>query len=82
MSQNYYIEIISKADESIIFELYKGDKKIDLINKRTSNIYIEGTKEQKHFYRLKVCYDKNKSTIENDILEDVQIKIHSEQSKT
>lgn len=81
VSQNYSIEIISKVDESIIFELYKGEEQIKLTNNKTKNIYIEGSKEQKHSYRLKVSYDKTKSNTEKDILEDVQIKVHSEQSK-
>ena len=32
VSQNYSIEIISKVDESIIFELYKGEEQIKLTN--------------------------------------------------
>lgn len=81
VSQNYNIEIISNADESIFFELYKGGEKVELKDNKTSNIYIEGTKEEKHEYRLKVIYDKTKSNSEKDILEDVQIKVHSEQSR-
>ena len=81
VSQNYNIEIISNADESIFFELYKGEEKVELKDNKTSNIYIEGTKEEKHEYRLKVIYDKTKSNSEKDILEDVQIKVHSEQSR-
>lgn len=81
VSQNYSIEIIANTDDSISFELYNEDEEVTLTNNKTDNIYIEGTKEKEHSYRLKVTYDKTKSNAEKDILEDVQIKVHSEQTK-
>lgn len=81
VSQNYNIEIVSNSDETIEFELYRDDQPIVLNNNKTNNIYIEGIKEKEHNYRLKVSYDSSKNNSQKDILEDVQIKVHSEQAK-
>ena len=78
---NYEIEVISKADESISFKLYNEEKQIDLKNNKTEKIYINNKEKEEHTYRLEVVYDKNKSTSKQDILEDVQIKVYSEQAK-
>ena len=79
--QNYNIEIISNTDESIEFELYRENEKINLINNKTEDFLIENLEKKEHTYRLKVSYNKEKSNSPNDILEDVQIKIHSVQKK-
>lgn len=78
---DYYIEIISNTDESVNFKLYKDNELISLNNKRTEKINIKSIEKTEHSYRLEVTYDKNKSTSEKDILEDVQLKIHSEQAR-
>lgn len=77
----YTIEIISNTDESIKFELYKDDEQVELENLKTSNLTINGNEQIEQKYKLKVTYDKNLGTNGKDILEDVQIKVHSEQEK-
>lgn len=77
----YTIEIISNTDESIKFELYKDDEQVELENLKTSNLTINGNEQIEQKYKLKVIYDKNLGTNGKDILEDVQIKVHSEQEK-
>lgn len=76
---SYIIEIISKTDESIKFELYKDESKIALDNLKTKNLSICGNEMEEHKYKLKVIYDKTKGNSGKDILEEVQIKVHSEQ---
>ena len=78
--QNYYIEINSNCDNSISFELYKGDEIINLSNNRTSDIFIPNIQQIEHSYRLKVTYNKLNNNLGNDILEDIQLIVHSEQS--
>lgn len=77
----YTIEIISNTDESIKFELYKDDEQVELENLKTSNLTINGNEQIEQKYKLKVTYDKNLGTNGKDILEDIQIKVHSEQEK-
>ena len=75
----YVIEVITKPDKSINFELYKGDEKIELENLKTKQIYIEANNKIEQKYKLKIVYDKTLNSIGQDILQEVQIKVHSEQ---
>ena len=77
----YTIEIISDKHESIQFELYKEEDIIKLDNLKTEPISIGGKEKIEQKYKLKVVYDSSKSKEGNDILEEVQIKVHSEQEK-
>ena len=77
----YTIEIISNTDESIKFELYENEKQIELQNLKTENLYIQGNEKIEQKYKLKVIYDNTLGQKEKDILEDVQIKVYSEQEK-
>ena len=77
----YTIEILSNTDESIQFELYNEDKQISLKNLKTEQLSIMGNEKVEEKYKLKVIYDKTKATIGKVILEEVQIKVHSEQAK-
>lgn len=81
----YTIEVVSKTDESIEFELYKENEdennKIPLNNMKTNELNIGANEKIEQKYKLKVTYDKNKGPKGKDILEEVQIKIHSEQEK-
>lgn len=75
----YTIEIISNTDESVKFELYKDNEQVELENLKTGNLTINGNEKVEQKYKLRVTYDKNLGTQGKDILEEVQIKVHSEQ---
>ncbi len=77
VEMEYYIEMISEIDEEIQFNLYQGEKQIPLNNRKTETIKLTKGEEQTHSYRLEVTYDKEKSTKEEDIKAEVEIKIHS-----
>lgn len=77
----YTIEIISNIDESIKFELYSGDKIIPLNELKTAELSIKGNEKVEQNYKLKVIYDSSKGIEGKEILEEVQIKVHSEQEK-
>lgn len=77
----YTIEIISNTDESIKFELYKGEEQIKLENLKTEELYIIANEKREEKYKLKVTYDSSLGTKGKDILEEVQIKVHSEQEQ-
>lgn len=78
---NYIIEVVSKQDKSITFELYKGDENIVLENLKTEKMYIGANEKIEQKYKLKVIYNKDLNEIGKDILQEVQIKVHSEQEK-
>lgn len=77
----YTIEIITKTDEAIQFELYKEDEQIELKDLKTEELFIVGNEQTEQKYKLKVTYDNTKGNKEKDILEDIQVKIHSEQEQ-
>ena len=77
----YTIEILSNTDESIQFELYNEEKQISLENLKTQKLSIGGNEKIEQKYKLKVIYDSTKGNNGIDILEEVQVKVHSEQEK-
>ncbi|MCI8616738.1 MAG: hypothetical protein HFJ60_00485 [Clostridia bacterium] len=77
----YYIEILSNVDESIIIELYQEKDKINLINNKTDYIHISKEEKQEIEYKIIIRYDKEKSNNIYDIMEKIQVKVHTEQVK-
>lgn len=75
----YTIEILSNTDESIQFELYNEETKIPLEDLKTQQLSIIGNEKVEQQYKLKIIYDNTKGTAGKDILEEVQVKVHSEQ---
>lgn len=78
---DYNIEILTKTEKTISFKLYKDNQEIPLENNKTANMKLEKEKVQEDCYKLEIIYDKTKSSSIEDIIQDVQIKIHSEQIK-
>lgn len=75
----YTIEVVSETDDSIKFELYNEDELIPLNNLISKELFIDGNQKIEQKYKLKVTYDSNLGTKGKDILEEVQVKVHSEQ---
>ena len=67
-------------DESIQYQLYQGNERLELKENKTKEMTFRGNIEEQQNYTLKVTYDASKNTIE-DIMQDIQIKVHSEQVK-
>lgn len=77
----YYIEILeNNLDKSIVYKLYKENQEINLTENKTEEMTLPKDKKEEQIYTLKVEYDATQNTI-GDILQDIQIKIHSEQLK-
>ena len=78
----YNIEIITKKDDSIMYELYKDGEKLQMINNKTINNNFSINKKEEHNYNLKIIYDKNLNKEGAlDLMQDIQVKIHSEQER-
>ena len=75
----YYVEIIKNTEEAISFKLYKNNEEIPMENNRTSNILLKRGEIQEDNYKLEITYDKTKNYSIEDIVQDVQVKVHSEQ---
>ena len=82
---DYTIEVMSNTDESVKFNLYNNNEdnksKVDLKDNKTGKISLSRSSKQDHNYKLEVIYDNTKSLSASDILENIQVKVHSEQSK-
>lgn len=77
----YYIEILSKdLNNSIEYQLYKGEEEIALNNLKTEEMNLSKNKKEEQAYTLKIKYNENQNSIE-DIMQNIQIKVHSEQLK-
>lgn len=77
----YYIEILSNVDNSINIELFQGENQIELNNNRTEYIQISKDKKEEREYKIKITYDKDKSNSISDIMEKIQVRVHTEQMK-
>lgn len=75
----YTIEVLAQTGEEIQFELYNEEKQIPLENLKTEKLSIKGNEKIEQKYKLKVIYDNSASG--KEILEEVQVKVHSEQEK-
>ena len=81
IAMQYCIEIITQTQEAISFKLYKNGEEIPLENNKTKNIRLDKGKVQEDCYQLEIQYDKNKNKETEDIRQEVQLKVHSEQLK-
>ena len=77
----YYIEILSNLDDSINIELYQGEKEVKLNNNKTDYIQVSKDRKENVEYKMIITYDKNKSNSIDDIMEKIQVKVHTEQVK-
>ncbi len=77
----YYVEILTKEQESISFKLYKNEEEIPLENNQTQTMQLASKIRQQDNYRLEILYDRTKDQSQKEILQDIQIKVHSEQAK-
>lgn len=78
---NYNIEVIAKEDEEISYQLIKDNQEINLDKNKTHNIKFDSSEAEEHSYKLKIIYNKGTNNSLSDLMEDIQIKVHSEQVK-
>ena len=50
-------------------------------NNKTEFMKIEKNQKEDREYKIKVTYDNENTEVGNDILEKIQIKVHTEQEK-
>jgi hypothetical protein len=77
----YYIEILSNTDETVNFKLYENEKEIQILNNKTDFIEISKNSKEEREYRIEIEYDKEKSLSMVDIIQEIQVKVHTEQVK-
>ena len=78
----YNIEILNEENKAIKFKLYKGEEEVLLEKNKTKDMVIKKNEKQEENYKLEITYDKNLINSLEDIIQNVQIKVHSEQLKS
>lgn len=78
----YNIEILNEENKAIKFKLYKGEDELLLEKNKTKDMIIKKNEKQEENYKLEITYDKNLVSSLEDIIQNVQIKVHSEQLKS
>lgn len=81
----YLVEIQDTIDErlknTMNYELYKNGQKIEIKEQKTNLMEIPHQNLQEDTYVLKIKYNKDASRYQKDMLDKIQIKIHSQQVK-
>ena len=72
----YYIEIISKKNDDINFKIYKEEKELNIINNKTEKFLLTKENKQQDNYKIEILLNKK---ISEDILQNIEIKVYSEQ---
>lgn len=72
----YYIEIISKKNDDIKFKIYKEEKELNINNNKTEKFLLTKENKQRDNYKIEILLNKK---ISEDILQNVEIKVYSEQ---
>lgn len=76
----YYIEILSDLENSgIELKLFRDEQEIEVKENKTENFILPKSEEKEDNYKLEISYDKEKNTNMEDIIKQLQIKVHSEQ---
>ncbi len=78
----YYIEILEDINnEAINIKLFKNDQEIEIKENKTENFLLTKDDIQEDNYKLEITYDKTKNINMEDIIKQLQIKVHSEQKQ-
>ncbi len=75
----YYVEILSQINKNLNFKIYKNDEEINVNNNKTDKFIMPKNKKQEDIYKIEIQCKEN-SNIE-EIIQEIQIKVHSEQKK-
>lgn len=77
----YSIEIIPVMDSAIECHLYLDNTEILLEQQKTEYIDLQKDEKKEHQYRLEIAYHQERGNFGKDLLQNLQLKVHSEQQK-
>lgn len=79
VDMEYYIEILNNLENvGIEIKLFKNDEEIEIKENRTEKFILTKDGKQQDNYKLEIKYN---NTDMEDIVEQLQIKVHSEQKQ-
>ena len=82
VEMEYYIEILTDISDLIKIELYKNDQLIEIENNRTKTFNMVKDIEQEDMYKIKIKYNEKFNISMEDIIQELQIKVHSQQKQS
>ena len=78
----YYVEILDNIENnSTKIRLLKNDKEIEIKENKTAKFILTKDEEKQDNHKLEITYDKTKNINMEDIIKQLQIKVHSEQKQ-
>lgn len=81
INMKYNIEILNKQDESISVKIFKDNNQIEMKDNKSDYFILTNQEKQEHQYKIEIKYDETKLVPSEDIIEDIKIKVYSEQEK-
>ena len=76
----YYIEVLNEFENTgIEINLFRNEQKIDINNNKTEKFILSKDEIKEDNYKLEVLYNEDKNINMEDIISQLQIKVHSEQ---
>ena len=76
----YYIEVLNEFENTgIEIKLFRNEQKIDINNNKTEKFILSKDEIKEDNYKLEVLYNEDKNINMEDIISQLQIKVHSEQ---
>lgn len=76
----YYIEVLNDFENNgIEINLFRNEQKIDINNNKTEKFILSKDEIKEDNYKLEVLYNEDKNINMEDIISQLQIKVHSEQ---
>ena len=78
----YYVGVsVQTKNNSIKIRILKNDKEIEIKENKTAKFTLTKNEEKQDNYKLEITYDKSKNINMEDIVKQLQIKVHSEQKQ-
>lgn len=82
VDMEYYVEILDDlSNKGIEIKLLKDNEEIEINENKTEKYLLTKEGMQEDNYKLELKYNENKSISIEDVFEQLQIKVHSEQKQ-
>ena len=78
----YYVEILNEINKNIELRMFRNEQEIDIKNNRTENFCMQAGNKQEDNFKIEIQYNQKSDTQIEDIIQEIQIKVHSQQQKS
>lgn len=81
VNMEYYVEILNGIDKSIEIKIFRNEQEIEIKNNRTETFDMKAGNKQEDNFKIEIQYNQKSNVLIEDIIQEIQIKVHSQQSK-